>query len=60
VKLSCFGKIVWQNSFTKASCMNEREMRERARINYFFKLYSNSYLCESRRKTVSPMKLFWK
>jgi hypothetical protein len=42
-----------------ASCMDEREMRERAGISYYFQLHPNSCLCE-RRKTASPMKLFWK
>jgi len=61
VKLSYFGKIVWQNSFTNNFIHGwEREMRERARISYFFQLHPNSCVCERRRKTTSWVKLFWK
>jgi hypothetical protein len=34
-------------------------MRERAAISYFFQLHP-IYIFVRRRKTVSPMKLFWK
>jgi len=63
VKLSCFEKTVWQNSFTNSFMHGqerEREMRERARISYFFQLHPNSCVCERRRKTTSWVKLFWK
>jgi hypothetical protein len=33
---------------------------DKARISYFFQLHPNSFLCERRKKTASPMKLFWK
>jgi len=49
-----FGKI----ASSTTSYIDEREMRERAAISYFFQLHSNSSLCERRRKTASPMKLF--
>jgi hypothetical protein len=43
------------------SCIieREREMRERAVINYFFQLHPDLCFYE-RRKTTLPMKLFWK
>jgi hypothetical protein len=42
-KKKLFGKIVSQT----ASCMNERKIRERARISYFFHFHPNSCLCEN-------------
>jgi hypothetical protein len=44
-----FGKI----ASPTGSCIDEREIRERGRINYFFQLHLNSYLCERRRKIAS-------
>ena len=35
-------------------------MRDEAEISYCFQLYPNSCLYERRRKTTSPIKLFWK
>jgi len=35
-------------------------MRERADISYYFQIHPNPCLCERRRKTTSPIKLFWK
>jgi hypothetical protein len=50
-----FGKIASPTTL----CIDEREKwGERVAISYFFQLHPNSYLCERRRKTTSPMKLF--
>ena len=38
--------------------IRQRNEGETARINYFFKLHHNSFLCQIKRKTTSSMKLF--
>jgi hypothetical protein len=53
-------KLFGQIASPTGSCIDEREMRERGRINYFFQLHLYSYLCERRRKIASSTKLFWK
>jgi hypothetical protein len=40
--------------------MDEREIRKKVRISYFFQLYHNSYFDERRRKTALSTKLFLK
>jgi len=49
-----FGKIASPTT----SCIDERKMRERAAISYFSQFHPNSCLCEKKRKTASPIKLF--
>ena len=39
---------------------SQQLMRERADISYYFQIHPNPCLCERRRKTTSPIKLFWK
>jgi len=41
-----------------ASLINDKDIRKRAAISYFFQLHPNSYPCERRRKTALHMKLF--
>jgi hypothetical protein len=48
-----FGKIALPTTL----CIDERKW-ERVAISYCFEFHSNSCLCERRRKTASPMKLF--
>jgi hypothetical protein len=43
-----------------ASYIDEREIKERAAISYFFQLHPNSCLCERRKKITSSIKLFFR
>ena len=59
MKLSCFGKTVWQNNFTNNFMHGwEREIRERAGISFFFSFIPTHVFVRGEEKQLYPWSCF--